>query len=73
MSLEQEVVTALEFKCMDQDTQQGFFVDYAVLTPFGPMPTKAGPFATRKEADDFIEEQKRQHKQMLVRAEVRNA
>ena len=46
------------------------YVDYTILSPFGPLSNSAGPF-TPKDAKGFLEELKEHHKQMLKRAELR--
>lgn len=56
----------------DDQTQEKVYIDYAVLSPFGPLKHSAGPF-NPSEADDFLKELKQHHKQLLVKAERRQA
>lgn len=46
------------------------YVDYTILSPFGPLSNSAGPF-TPKDANGFLEELKQHHKQMLKKATLR--
>lgn len=47
------------------------FVDYTILSPFGKLSNKAGPFISDEEAVGFIEKLKGQHRQMLLEAKLR--
>lgn len=56
----------------DEQVQEKVYIDYAILSPFGPLKNSAGPFNS-KEADEFIKELAQHHKQLLIRAERRLA
>lgn len=47
------------------------FVDYTILSPFGKLSNKAGPFTSDKDAAGFIEELKGHHRSMLLEAKLR--
>lgn len=51
--------------------QEQVFVDYTILSPFGRLSNKAGPFASDKDAASFIEELKGHHQKMLLEAKLR--
>lgn len=48
------------------------FVDYVILSPFGKLRRRAGPFDTRTEADRFIAGMKEQHHQALLEIGIRD-
>lgn len=51
--------------------QEQVFVDYTILSPFGKLSNSGGPFNDAKSAQGFIEELKVHHKQLLLKAELR--
>ena len=56
----------------DDQVQEKVYIDYAILSPFGPLKNSAGPFSAA-EADDFVKELAQHHKQLLIKAERRAA